>query len=237
MSVLTVEIVVFWLVISMTGQRKFVWTALVYNLENASCKRISLIRPLTFPDFRLLLSFHSWSVHLIGKSQPQINWIWDSLIGNLNMANVQMWFLNQIFFPQQTERGLRDDILFKVNMALFCFQFQIVCVSVGKKFLLKCFCDIQFFLFWLSRSQFKLILTQEQCCECLNVTISSLYSWIGSLLYWIIKCGVDWKVKNDRTFSSFLHKILIRLSYANALQSPARYTTATNKLDLPFFSE
>ena len=68
-------------------------------------------------------------------------------MGNLNMANVQMGFLNQMFFPRQTERGLQDAILFKANMALFCIQFQIVIVSVGKKFLLR-------------RSQFKLILRQ-----------------------------------------------------------------------------
>ena len=135
----------------MIEQRKFVWTALVCYLENASRKRISLIWPLTFPDFRLLLSFHSWSVHLIGKSQPQINWIWDSLMGNLNMANVQMGFLNQIFFPWQTERGLQDAILFKANMALFCIQFQIVIVSVGKKFLLRCICDTKFSLFYRSK--------------------------------------------------------------------------------------
>ena len=94
-------------------------------------------------------------------------------MGNLNMANVQVGFLNQIFFPQQTERGLQDAILFKANMALFCIQFQIAIVSVGKKFLLRCICRYHhsLFLLPLKRSQFKLILRQAHMAMVLYVII------------------------------------------------------------------
>ena len=57
-----------------------------------------------------------------------------------------------------------------------------------------------------------------------------------SLLQRIIMCN---RLKSQKwlNLQFFLHKILIRSSYVNALQSSARYTTAANKLDLPFFSE
>ena len=93
-------------------------------------------------------------------------------MGNLNMANVQMGFLDQIFFPQQTERGLQDAILVKANMALFCIQFQIATVSVGKKFLLRCIYDTKFSLSFHSKDHNSNRFSDKRICHgpgCYNI--------------------------------------------------------------------